>query len=580
MLMVTAGFDEEEPSFPAANVAAVQAIAGALATTLGPTPRDKLVVRPAVSGPDTALPGVEPTGDLHLTGDGATLLDALDLDHPIAPVVRRLAGPDRPGETDVEGRDIPDGVTSTIVLTAALLDEATSLLELGLHPTTVRTGYRLAQETALDTLATVARPLDSFEDPRGARLAVAWSAMTGNDVGGHADRWTEMAVSAAGTVGTPDEDTFVVRTVRAGSVDDSTLVRGAVLDRSERASEWMPGRVTDARVLVLDGDREGGLRAPDYGDRYTATADAPGALAGFEDPDAARRERVLAGLADLDVTAVVCRHGIEPPYRRALAARGVFGVAGVTPRDLAQVALATGATPVLHVEDVEESDLGRAGVVEERATDRVAGERTRRRRMVVVDDCPEPGSVSALVRGVWPQLGAALATDLRKATAAVVAAERSGAVPGGGATDLQIEQAVRAAAPAVSSREQLAVEAFADATSFLVGALVTNAGRDRLSTLADLRAAHDRGETTTGLVHAGRDTPSTSLADALAAGVLDPLDVRRRVYVAAVEVATLILRVDGALDATSGTETPDPGDAIYEEPAEQQQDYLAEQGSR
>lgn len=565
--------DGDEPSYPQANFAAVRALAGALATTLGPTPRDKLIIEALATRQEASYPGEPAVDEFTVTSDGATILESLDLEHPVAPVVRRIAGPERPGATGVEGEDIPDGVTSTLVLAASLLDEAEGLLERGLHPQAVSTGYGSGLDVALEALDAAARPFDAFDRPVTARRDVARTAMTGNDVGGLRDRLASLAVDAVAAVGPPRPETFVVRTVRDGSVDDSRLVRGTVLDRSDRVSEAMPRRVEDARLLVLAGQDEGGLRTLEYDDAYRIEAERPDEFAAFQDLEADRRAGVLERLEAHGVDVVVAQQGIEKEYATELAARGVLGIDGVTPLDLRAVALATGAEPVHKTDDFEADDLGRAGSVSEERIAPIDGGR-RRRRVIVIDDCEAPGSVCVYLRGVSGPLADQAASTVRTAAAAVALAEGlgtgpAGVLPGGGAADLQVATALRDATTEAGTRSALAIEAFADAAEGLVGALAANAGADRLTTIADLRAAHRAGDVDHGFL-----IPPGAIGDAVEAGVLDALATRRGVYTAAVEVATLLLGIDDAIDATPSEEPPDPDDAIYEDAAEQQQSYL------
>lgn len=566
--------EADEPSYPEANFRAVRALAGALATTLGPSPRDKLIIEALATRQDPSYPGEPAVDEFTVTSDGATILAALDLDHPIAPIVRRIAGPRRPGTTGVEGEDIPDGVTSTLVLAAALLDEADGLLRQGLHPRTVSAGYVTGLEVAVETLQAAARSLDSFDDPTAAGRDVARTAMTGNDVGWLGDRFASLAVEAVSTVGAPRPETFVVRAIRDGSLEDSRLVRGTVLDRSERVSEAMPPRAEAVSVLVLAGQDEGGLRTLEYDEAYRIEADAPDELAAFQDIEADRRAGLLERLEAHNVGVVVAQQGIETEYASELAERGIIGIDGVTPLDLRTVALATGAEPVKKTDGFEAADLGWAGTVVEERIEPIERGGRRRRRVVVIDGCERPESVCAYLRGVSGQLADQAVSALRTAVAAVALARGDGAgaagvLPGGGASELRIAAALRGATAGRGTRQSVALESFADAAETLAGSLVANAGVDRLTTIADLRAAHDAGDRNHGFL-----VPPAAVGDAVAAGILDPLATRRGVYTAAVEVATLLLSIDDALDATPAEDPPDPDDAIYEDPAEQQQSYL------
>ncbi|ELY65518.1 TCP-1/cpn60 chaperonin family protein [Natrinema versiforme] len=573
-----------EIEFPQANIAAARAVSTALESTVGPTPRDTLIVNQLAAQQDPD-PGQTAIDDYTVSSDGATILDALPLSHPIAPVIRRIVGPERPGETDVDGEAIPDGVSSTVVLLGALLEESESLLERGVHPSTIERGYLAGLEHATRTLRSLSRPIGSFPDERAANVSIARSAMTGNDVGGQGDTWAEIAAEAVASVGPPDEVSFAVRQLRSGSIADSRLVRGTVLDRDEIVDDRMPRTVTDATVLALEGfkrdtandGKTGGLRDPDFQrDGERILIDSPDEIGEYEAVFERRRERIADGLVEAGVDVVATRLGINDAFQDLLADRGIVGIRGVNRLKLTQLARATGATLVTDPDDIDPAHLGTAGLVEER---RVEPRRNRkaRRPIVVFDDCPEPASVTVMLRGVRGQLAEQATTEVRKAAAAVAAANghgiaRPGVLPGGGAPELQVARTVREAAPGVDSRTQLALEAFADAADGFVSLLARNAGLDPQTTLATLRARTD-GDATASV---GLSLPDGAITDAFAAGIVDPLDVRLGCYEAAVEVATMILRVDDAIDATFGKEPTEPGDAIYDEHAEKHQDHLEE----
>lgn len=569
------GNEPPQPQFPQANCIAVRAMANVLASTLGPLSHDKLVVHQLESRTETGNPGVPATDEFTVTGDGATLLEELPVQHPVAPIVRRILGPERPGDTDVEGEDIPDGITASVVLTAELLDEAESLLEKGLHSHDVRQGYALALDTALATLDAETRPLAVFDDRDHVERALARTAMTGNDVGGFADRWAALVIEAVDAIGRPTAETFAVRALGDGALADSSLVRGAALDRNGRATSEMPKRVEDATVLLLDGHTTGGLQDPEWDEEMVLNVSSPTDVDGVHDLYAARRKAVVDRYVDLGVDVVVTRLGINAEYRRLLADSGILGVRGVSPLEMKQVALATGASLVRNPADVDATDLGRAGLVEER---RIGPRRGRRanRYMTVFDDCPAPASVTAVLHGVSGQVADQAVTELRKAAAAVATARgagsaRDGVVPGAGAIELRIAAAVRESAGSLDSKAQLATLAFADALEGVVCALVRNAGADPLTVLANLRAAGHETETAVGFV-----LPDAEVGDPVAAGIVGPAAYTRRMLVTACEVSDLILRVDDAIDATFSEEPAGPDDVIYDDRAENHLDYLDE----
>jgi chaperonin GroEL (HSP60 family) len=117
-------------------------------------------------------------------------------------------------------------------------------------------------------------------------------------------------------------------------------------------------------------------------------------------------------------------------------------------------------------------------------------------------------------------------------------------VPGGGAAELEVARSVRNYAGGVEGRQQLAVEAFADALDVLPRTLAENAGHDPVDALVDLRNRHAGGRTTAGL-----DATTGGIVDMEAAGVVEPLGVKTRALESATETAVTILRIDDVIAA-------------------------------
>lgn len=559
---------DEQLRFPQANISAVRAIANVVGTVIGPSPRDKLILEQLASQEQTNH-AMEPAVDeFTVASDGERILDALPLEHPVAPIVHRMVGPERPGETDVEGERITDGVSSKVLLAAELLRQAESLIEKGVHPTTIADGYHQALQTALDRLRSLSDPADSTE----LEQQVARTAMTGNDIGGFSERWAEFAVEAVDAIGVPTEKSFVVRQSQHGSIDESRLVKGAILDRNGRADERMPERIEDATVLIIGGTDPGGLVDPELrrgtGSR---TVTSPDELGSFDSVYADRRTQVMETLVDLGVDVVVTHQGISPEYQEQLIEHDIIGIRGVNTLDLEQLAMATDARVILDPTDVEEADLGYAGLVEETEFGTNHG---RSRQATIFDRCDDPESVVAFLCGVSGQIAEYATTEIRKGAYAVSMARglqgrQSGVVPGAGAAEIQVAAAVRERARRANSRTQLAIEGFADALEQIPATLAHNCGADQIDAVAELRARNSDSEEAVGFV--GPDQGPVSAADA---GVIDPVAIRRDIYVTAVEVANLVVQVDDAIDATFTDDGADPGDAIYEEETEKQQEFL------
>lgn len=568
--------DDDAFRFPDANIVAVKALAGVFSSVLGPSSKDKLIIEQLESRtPPRPLRGPEPDKYV-VTSDGHTIMDTVSIEHPVGAILGQISGSDQPGEADVEGAHIPDGVSSTVVLLGSLLHEGQSRLDLGLHPHTIRSGYEIGAMIAHETLHSLTRQVGEAPDAERWKRSVARTAITGNDIAGMGETWADLAVEAVETVGPPNELSLAVRTLMHGSITESRLVRGAVLDRNQRAHEDMPRRVTDPTIAVLGGfEHQGGLQDPQIRDDIALDIHSPTTTEKVEAMFVERREQIVSDLVEKEVDVVVARSGISPEFQRCLADNGILGIRGVSELEVRQVAAATGARLCKHPEDLDPEGFGTCGLVEEQIIDKRQNRRTRR-RMIVFEDCDEPKSVTVLLRGVSGQIADQATIQLRKAAMAVAEAMGltpgpAGVVPGGGAADLHIAETVRDRATSYDSRVQLALEAFADASENLLATIARNGAVDPYTAVTTVRSRRMQRDE-----HFGIFLPEGSVVNTEQVGIVDPTATRCRVYTTAVEVANLILNIDDAIDAVVSQEPPDPDDAIYEEPAEEQREFQQE----
>ena len=101
-----------------------------------------------------------------MTNDGAKIVAELMVKHPAAKMMVAM------GNTQEEA--CGDGVTTTMMLCGALLEEANNLLAKGLHPLTLVDGYRTAM-----AVASIQMDYDAVDVDDERLLGVAETALTG-----------------------------------------------------------------------------------------------------------------------------------------------------------------------------------------------------------------------------------------------------------------------------------------------------------------------------------------------------------------------------------------------------------------
>ncbi|ELY46307.1 thermosome [Natronorubrum sulfidifaciens JCM 14089] len=493
------------------NVQAGKAVAESVRTTLGPKGMDKMLV--------------DSTGNVIVTNDGVTLLSEMEIDHPAADMIVEVA--------ETQEDEVGDGTTSAVVISGELLSQAEDLLEQDIHATTLAQGYRQAAEEATEALEDVAIDVDA--DDNEILEQIAATAMTGKGAESARDLLSELVVDAVQSVADDDgidTDNIKVEKVVGGSIENSELVEGVIVDK-ERVSDSMPYFAEDANVAIIDGALE--IKETEIDAEVNVTD--PDQLEQFLEQEEAQLREMAEQVADVGADVVFVDGGIDDMAQHYLAQEGIIAVRRVKSSDQGQLARATGATPVSSVDDLTEDDLGFAGSV---AQKEIAGD-----QRIFVEDVEDAKAVTLILRGgtehVIDEVDRAIEDSLGVVRTTL---EDGKVVAGGGAPEVELSLALRDYADSVGGREQLAVEAFADALEVIPRTLAENAGLDPIDSLVELRADHDGGETTSGL-----DAYTGDTIDMAEEGVYEPLRVKTQAIESATEAAVMLLRIDDVIAA-------------------------------
>ena len=497
------------------NIMAAKAVAGAVRTTLGPKGMDKMLV-------DTM-------GDVVITNDGVTILKEMDIEHPAAKMMVEIA--------KTQDTEVGDGTTTAVVLAGELLKQAEELLEQEIHPTVIAAGYRAAAEKSMEILQSLAVKVTVKDEDLLRKIAI--TAMTGKGSQAARDDLAIIAVNAIKAVvdedGSVDTDNITVEKKVGGSIGDSVLISGVVIDK-DRLHPSMPKKVTNARIALLNAAVE--IEKTEVDAKIQITS--PDQLQAFLDQEETMLKGMVDKIAASGANVLFVQKGIDDLAQHYLAKAGIYTVRRVKKSDMEKLARATGARVVTSIHEISKEDLGKAGLVEER---KVSDE-----KMTFVEECHNPKSVSIILRGgtehVVDELDRAMEDALRVVGVAV---EDKMLVAGGGAPEVELALRLRAYASTVGGREQLAIESFADAMEIIPKTLAENAGLDQIDTLVSLRSQHEKGVKTAGL-----DMDTGKPVDMLKLGVVEPLRVKTQAINSAAEAAVMILRIDDVIASKSG----------------------------
>ncbi|SDE94504.1 thermosome [Halorientalis regularis] len=506
------------------NITAGKAVAESVRTTLGPKGMDKMLVGD--------------TGSVVVTNDGVTILDEMDIEHPAANMIVEVA--------QTQEDEVGDGTTTAVVISGELLAKAEDLLDQDIHATILAQGYRQAAEEAKEILEDMAIEVD--EDDTDILEQIAATAMTGKGAENAKDTLAALVVDAVRSVADDegiDTDNIKVEKVVGGSIDESELVEGVIVDK-ERVHDNMPYGVEDANVALLDT----AIEVPETELDTEVNVTDPDQLQQFLDQEEKQLKEMVDNLDEAGADVVFCQKGIDDMAQHYLAQEGILAVRRAKKSDIKALARSTGARVVSNIDDVTEDDLGFAGSVAEKD---IGGD-----QRIFVEDVEDARAVTMILRGgtdhVVDEVERAVDDSLGVVS---VTLEDGQVLPGGGAPETQLALGLRDYADSVGGREQLAVEAFADAIDVIPRTLAENAGLDPIDSLVDLRAQHDEGSTTVGL-----DAYTGEVVDMEDDGVVEPLRVKTQAVESAVEAAVMILRIDDVIAAgdMKGGQSDDDGD--------------------
>ncbi len=504
------------------NIMAAKAVAEAVRTTLGPKGMDKMLV--------------DSMGDVIITNDGAAILKEMDIEHPAAKMIVEIS--------KTQDSEVGDGTTTAAVLAGELLSKAESLLEEGVHPTIISSGYILAAEKANEIVTSIA--IDVTPTDKEVLRKIAETAITGKGAELDKEKLAELTVDSVlsiikkGSNGKIIADTTKVKVEKraGGSISDSVMIDGVLIDK-ERVHPNMPTKIENAKILLLSVPVE--YKKTESKSEIKITD--PGQMMGFIEQEESMLKDIINKVIKSGANVVFCQKGIDDLAQYYMSKAGILAARRIKQSDMNRLAEATGSRIVTNINEIRDTDIGYAGLVEEKE---VTGS-----KMLYVTKCSKTRNVSLLLRGGTEHVVDALDRAIEDAIRVVgVAIEDQKVVVGGGAPEIEISLRLQEYASTLEGREQLAVSKFAEAMEIIPQTLAENAGLDPINMLAELKSSHELGNKKHGLnVYIGK------VEDMYNNNVLEPLRIKTQAITAATEATTMILRIDDVI-ASSKQQLP------------------------
>jgi len=500
------------------NIAAAKLVAELVKTSLGPRGLDKMLV--------------DSLGDVTITNDGATILKEIDTQHPAAKMMVEISK-----TIDTE---VGDGTTSSVVFAGALLEKAEKLLEKDVHSTVIIDGYQAASEKALELLAKLAKTVKP--DDRESLIKIAKTSMQSKLVSEDSAPLSKLVVDSIlkiaekdGDKHSVDLDNLKVEKKAGGSIDDTSLINGIVLDK-EIVHSGMPTKAENAKIALVNAALE--VEKTEMSAEIRISD--PTQMQQFLEEENKMLKSMVDKIHNIGANVLICQKGIDDISQHYLSKHGIMAVRRVKESDMTKLAKATGGRISTNLDDISASDLGSAEIVQQK--------KVESDKWVFIEGCKNPRSVTVLIRGGSQRVVDEVDRSLHDALMVVKdVVEKPSIVAGGGSPEAYLAAELNEWSSSSEGREQLAIKQYAEAFESIPLTIAENAGMDPIDTIITLRANQSNGKQTVGI-----NAKESKIGNMFSLDIVEPLVVKEQIIKSATEAACMILRIDDVIAVSGG----------------------------
>ena len=500
------------------NITAAKLVAELVKTSLGPRGLDKMLV--------------DSLGDVTITNDGATILKEIDAQHPAAKMMVEISK-----TIDTE---VGDGTTSSVIFAGALLEKAEKLLEKDVHSTVIIDGYEAASAKALELLEELAKVIKP--DDRESLIKIAKTSMQSKLISEDSIPLSKLVVDAIlkivekdGDKHSVDLDNLKVEKKSGGSIDDTVLINGIVLDK-EIVHSGMPTKVEKAKIALVNTALE--VEKTEMSAEIRISD--PTQMQTFLEEENRMLKSMVDKIHSIGANVIICQKGIDDIAQHYLSKHGILAVRRVKESDMTKLAKATGGRISTNLEDISANDLGAAEIAHQK--------KVESDKWVFIEGCKNPRSVTILIRGGSQRVVDEADRSIHDALMVVKdVVEKPSIVAGGGSPEAYLATELNAWADSYEGREQLAIKQYAEAFESIPLTIAENAGMDPIDALIELRANQSGGKKTAGI-----NAKEGKIGNMLSIDIVEPLAVKEQIIKSATEAACMILRIDDVIAVSGG----------------------------
>jgi len=512
----------EEATFK--NIEAAKNLSTIVRTSLGPNGMNKMVINHLEK--------------LFITNDSATIVQELEVQHPAAKMLVLAS--------KMQEAEMGDGTNLVVVLGGEMLLLAEELLKNGLHCSEVIAGYTAASAKCLEVLDTLVKfkPEPSvFKDP--VALAEAITPVIA------AKQWGNEALFAAKIaeaccLAMPENpanfnvDNVRVAKIMGNSILGTSVVRGMCMTRG------CLGTITelrDAKIAVYGIPLDSATTET----KGTVLLKSAEELKAYNNSEEEALERVIKAISDTGCNMIIAGQQVGELALHFCEKYKIMVMKCPSKFEIRRLMRTTGAAGLVRLEPPKPEDLGSCAYVHVKEIGST--------RCTIFDQESDNSRLATIiVRGSTPNLMDDVERAIDDGVNVVKSMTKDARfVPGAGATELLLADALTKFGEAQPGLEQYAINKFGLALEVVPRTLAENAGLDATNMIAEMYAAHNSGKPGVGI-----DIVNSGTADC---GIMDLLFTKREAIKMATDAAITVLRVDQIIMSkpAGGPKAPEQG---------------------
>lgn len=499
------------------NIQACREISTMISTSIGPCGKNKIIVNNL--------------SKIFITNDAATMIKELDIVHPAVKVLVM--------HSEQQEEEMGDNTNYVLVLGGELLNLAEKLVVLGLTPTEIIQGYKMANKFAIKELENlIIDQIQNFQE-KNELLKIIKPVIMSKQYGQENFISDLVATAIQQVIPKHNPLAFNVDSIRVvkimgGALSNSFVIKGMVLPREPESKLKKINQTAKVAIFNCPVD----ISASET--KGTVLLHNADEMMNFSKGEEDELHKVIKEIHDSGVKVIVAGQGIGELALHFVNKYDMLVLKVPSKFDLRRICRICGATPLVRLGAPMPEEMGTIDIVEstEIGSDRVTifkqNEETSLTSTIVIRGATQ-NNMDDIERAIDDSV-ASIKSVLRDPRL----------IPGAGAVEAELVKRITNYGEKTPGLLQLGIKKFAEAFEFLPRLLCETSGLDPSEILPRLYASHDENDSDTLKfgIDIESDDVNECLLDIKTENIFDSFICKKNAINLATEAVCTILSVD------------------------------------